>query len=618
MCGLNGIFSSGGDRDWSSAIQRMNLKMAHRGPDADGVYNNRDITLGHRRLSIIDLDPRGTQPMHGLGNRYVIVFNGEIYNFEKLREQVSSYSFQTGTDTEVLLALFAEKGEKMLGLLEGMFAFAIWDNEKEELFIARDRFGKKPLYWWMSDNQDAFLFSSELRSIISSGWLKPQLNRKVLGQFLQYQTVFDPNTLVEGVFQLAGGYCATLSKNALGKIEFHSWPFYERQKEIVKPNSVKTYGEAVQQTRILFESAVQKRLVSDVDFGAFLSGGVDSSAVVAMMAKHLKSPVKTFHVYFDESEFSERKYAELVAKKYETEHQNILIKPQEFLSEVIPAIEAIDHPSADGVNTYVVSKYTRLAGIKMALSGLGGDEVFGGYGVFNRIQQVNRLRKTGILQLWEQIPSSMKKSIPVKGKIHELINLKKIDESNVYELFRHFYSDAELAKLGIVSNTDFSWGIPIKTGQLTAWVGNEEFEKYMKPVLLRDADQMSMAHSLEVRVPFLDHTLTEFVMSLPDHLKPLKPGKKLLIDALGDDLPREVWDREKMGFVFPWKQWVNNELKGVVNEGLEVVSNIPELCHAVQDLRAFQRGPTNEKWHKAWLLSTLGHWIKNNQININN
>ncbi|MFN5414217.1 MAG: asparagine synthetase B family protein, partial [Bacteroidota bacterium] len=179
MCGLNGIFSSGGDRDWSSAIQRMNLKMAHRGPDADGVYNNRDITLGHRRLSIIDLDPRGTQPMHGLGNRYVIVFNGEIYNFEKLREQVSSYSFQTGTDTEVLLALFAEKGEKMLGLLEGMFAFAIWDNEKEELFIARDRFGKKPLYWWMSDNQDAFLFSSELRSIISSGWLKPQLNRKV-------------------------------------------------------------------------------------------------------------------------------------------------------------------------------------------------------------------------------------------------------------------------------------------------------------------------------------------------------------------------------------------------------------------------------------------------------
>lgn len=616
MCGLNGIFSSGGERDWSSAIQRMNLKMAHRGPDADGTYNNGDITLGHRRLSIIDLDPRGTQPMHSFGGRYVIVFNGEIYNFEKLKKRVATYPFQTGTDTEVILALYIELGEKMLDLLEGMFAFAIWDNEKEDLFIARDRFGKKPLYWWMSENRDALIFSSELRSIIASGWLKPRLNGKVLGQFLQYQTVFDPNTLVEDVFQLAGGYCARVRKNSDGKLVLHTWPFYERQKEIVKPSTVKSYELAVQETRSLFELAVQKRLVSDVDFGAFLSGGVDSSAVVAMMAKHLNSPVKTFHVYFDESEYSERKYAELVAKKFKTDHQNILIKPVEFLNEVIPAIKAIDHPSADGVNTYVVSKYTRMAGIKMALSGLGGDEVFGGYGVFNRIQQVNRLRKTGVLQLWERIPGFIKNGLPLKGKIHELLNLAIIDESNVYELFRHFYSDAELTKLGIESKTDFSWGIPIKSGHLTAWVGNEEIEKYMKPVLLRDTDQMSMAHSLEVRVPFLDHTLTEFVMSLPDHLKPLKPGKKLLIDALGQDLPREVWDRKKMGFVFPWKQWVNNELKSIVDEGLDVVANIPELGPAVRDLRVFQQAPTNEKWHKTWLLSTLGHWIKDNQIEI--
>lgn len=618
MCGLNGIFSSDITRDWSSAIQRMNLKMAHRGPDADGVYNNGDITLGHRRLSIIDLDSRGTQPMHAVGGRFVIVFNGEIYNFEKLRKCVSTYPFQTGTDTEVILALYIEMGEKMLELLEGMFAFAIWDNEKGDLFVARDRFGKKPLYWWISEERDAFIFSSELRSIIASGWLKPRLNGRVLGQFLQYQTVFDPNTLVEGIFQLAGGHCARVQKDRDGKIAFEPWPYYERQQEIVKPNATNSYEDAVQKTRSLFESAVQKRLVSDVDFGAFLSGGVDSSAVVAMMAKHLSSPVKTFHVYFDESEFSERKYAELVAKKYNTDHQNILIKPLEFLNEVIPAVEAIDHPSADGVNTYVVSKYTRGAGIKMALSGLGGDEIFGGYGVFNRIQQVNRLRKAGVLQLWERIPRAIKKGLPAKGKLHELLNLAKIDESNVYELFRHFYSDAELTSLGIKSKTDFSWGIPIISGRLTTWVGNEEIEKYMKPVLLRDTDQMSMAHSLEVRVPFLDHKLTEFVMSLPDNLKPLKPGKKLLIDALGHDLPREVWDRKKMGFVFPWKQWVNNELKAIVDEGLDVVSNIPELGRAVEDLRVFQQSPINEKWHKAWLLSTLGHWIKNNQIEIKN
>lgn len=617
MCGINGIFSSVKGLNREMSMKLMNDKMSHRGPDANGIFHSGEISLGHRRLSIIDLDERGNQPMFSSCGRYVIVFNGEIYNFQRLKEKTAKYSYRSETDTEVILALYLQFGKDMLALLEGMFSLAIWDNQEKELLLARDRFGKKPLYWWLSPENDTFLFSSEVRPIIAAGLFEAKLNKSVIAEYLQYQTVFDPNTLVSDVYQLAAGNFAIVRMSENEEVSFQLQSYYSRQEEIVKTNAVKTYEDVVATTRDLFESAVQKRLVSDVDFGAFLSGGIDSSAVVAMMSKHLENPVKTFHVYFDESDFSERQFAELVARKFKTEHQNILIQPTAFLDEVVPALESIDHPSADGVNTYVVSKYTRMAGIKMALSGLGGDEVFGGYDVFKRIQQVHKLRKWGALQMVEAVPRKLRQFAPVKGKLKEVITLSKIDEPSVYELFRHFYSDDELVNLGLHNNKCFDWGISLTESNIVSWVGNEEIEKYMKPVLLRDTDQMSMAHSLEVRVPFLDHILTDYIMSLPDIYKPLKPGKKLLIDALGDDLPREVWDRKKMGFVFPWKQWVNQELKEIVNVGLDSVSNIAELHLAVSELRQYQQGQSNEKWHKTWLLSTLGHWIKNNGIAVN-
>lgn len=617
MCGINGIFSSDSNINRENSIKLMNQKMSHRGPDADGVFHEDEITLGHRRLSIIDLDARGNQPMLSSCGRYIIVFNGEIYNFQKLKQSLSNYSFKSETDTEVLLALFLDRGKDMLSLLEGMFSLVIWDRNEKRLLMARDRFGKKPLYWWRSSDKCTLLFSSEVRSLMSAGIFKAKLNKKVLGQYLQYQTVFDPNTLVCDVYQLPAGCYADVQILGNGTINFDKGCYYQRQEAISQTNPTKSYDDAVKNTRVLFEYAVQKRLVADVDFGAFLSGGIDSSAVVSMMSKHLDKPVKTFHVYFDESAFSERKYAEMIARKFQTDHQNILIQPKAFLEEVSPALEAIDHPSADGVNTYVVSKYTRLAGIKMALSGLGGDEVFGGYDVFRRIKQINKLRSMGLIQLLEVLPSSIRNMAPVNGKLKEMISLSKLTESNVYELFRHFYSDAELRSLGFNQKREFGWGVPLRKDNITAWVGNEEIEKYMKPVLLRDTDQMSMAHSLEVRVPFLDHELTNYVMSLPDEFKPLTPGKKLLIDAMGDDLPREIWDRKKMGFVFPWKQWVNLELRTIVNEGLESAYRLTDLQPAINELRQYQQGLINEKWHKTWLLSTLGHWIKNNDIDVN-
>jgi asparagine synthase (glutamine-hydrolysing) len=614
MCGINGILGQLELSQSRQCVESMNKKMAHRGPDADGIYQSGIITLGHRRLSIIDLDIRGNQPMHSFDARYTIVFNGEIYNFQTLRSEVGDYPFSSKTDTEVLIALYIKFGSSMLEKLEGMFALAIWDSIEETLFLARDRYGKKPVYYWVGDGQ--FVFSSEIRSLIASGLFQPRLNVELLPEFLQYQTVFDPNTLLKDVYQLEGGCFANVTLLKNGGIQFRSSQYYKRSEAIVDHNTAKSYGEAVKNTRSLFDDAVAKRLVSDVDFGAFLSGGVDSSAVVAVMSKYLQSPVKTFHVYFDESEFSELRYAELIAKKFKTDHTNILITPENFLEEVSPALEAIDHPSADGVNTYVVSKYTRAAGIKMALSGLGGDEIFAGYDVFKRLAEIRKLRKFGLLQLWEMLPVSVRSSFIKQGKMAELMALPLVDEVSAYALFRRFFSNSELKKFGIGNNHETHWSIGLGSSNLTSWIGNEEVERYMKPVLLRDTDQMSMAHSLEVRVPFLDHKLTDYVMSLPDQFKSHRPGKKLLIDAMGEDLPREIWDRKKMGFVFPWKSWVNGELKNLVDEGLTVVEQIQSLRPLLAELRKSQMMNENTQWYKLWLLTALGHWIKNNKVEV--
>ena len=615
MCGINGIFGVDDLSSMRGALANMNSKMAHRGPDADGVFADGPILLGHRRLSIIDLDPRGNQPMNSGCGRFIIVFNGEIYNFQKLKTMVSDYDFKSLTDTEVLLALYKKMGSAMLELLEGMFAIAIWDKDLQQLFLARDRFGKKPLYFWKSDS--VLVFSSEIRSVIASGLFTPKLNHAKLSQYIQYQTVFDPFTLVHEVYQLEAGCFAIVGISNTKTINWETNQYYDRKEEMGREHKVSNYDQAVKKTRELFDEAVQKRLIADVDFGAFLSGGIDSSSVVAVMSKHLTNPVKTFHIHFDESEFSELRYAEMVAKKYRTDHQNILIQPSAFLDEVIPAIEAIDHPSADGVNTYVVSKYTRAAGIKMALSGLGGDEVFAGYDVFKRLSQIQKLRGMGLLQLWEMLPMSLRSLPFLKGKMREILALERVDVASGYELFRQLFSKGELAKYGLNVNFYASWSFELEKNHLFAWIGNEEVERYMKPVLLRDTDQMSMAHSLEVRVPFLDHKLTDFVMGLPDQWKPIQPGKRLLIDAMGDDLPREIWDRKKMGFVFPWKRWVNQDLKSLVDEGLAVVAEIPSLSAIVADLRRTQIGEENPSWYKVWLFSTLGHWIKNNHIQCN-
>lgn len=613
MCGINGLYGLREEFRTRDILAHMNIALAHRGPDAQGVFSRPGIGLGHRRLSIIDLSDDGRQPMlNGSGN-LAMVFNGEIYNYKQLKSECKNYEFRTQTDSEVVLALYEKHGEKCFELLDGMFALAIWDDAKKTLVLARDRMGKKPLYYtWVNE---VLIFSSEIRGILATGLMKPVLSREGLSNYLQYQTVYSPQTILQDIFMLEAGTFMTISSGIIDKKKF--WNL-DRAKE--KYTLTGPYDKVVKQTRQLFFNAVEKRLISDVPLGAFLSGGIDSSSVVAAMAGVAGSKVKTFNVYFDEEEFSENKYAELVAKKFATEHHSIHLKAEDFLGELEAGLDAMDHPSVDGQNTYIVSKYTKQAGITVALSGLGGDEVFGGYPVFGYIKQWYKYRAL------RRIPFGMRRaalkivqkrvSETKSGRIGQLAELRQWNWTDIYPLFRMTLSDEEIRQAGLepISAKGIE-GDNDSAFRLLSEVSIAECKTYLENVLLRDADQMSMAHALEVRVPFLDKDLLEFVFSLPDDFKPIRPGKKLLIDAMGDLLPLEVWNRPKMGFTFPWRRWINNELRALCEENLKFLQqgNIIDPAYIEARLNSLQ-APENKEWYKVWNLVVLARWIKKNNI----
>lgn len=613
MCGINGIYGLQESFRASDMLAHMNNALIHRGPDAAGIFAQPGIGLGHRRLSIIDLSEEGRQPMTTPDGRYTIVYNGEIYNYKALRATHKNYPYKSQTDTEVILALYAEHGEQTFSMLDGMFAIAIWDRDERKLILARDRLGKKPLYFCRSG--DILVFSSEIRGLLASGMFKPKLNRRALGNYLMFQTAYSPDTMVNGVQMLPAGSFAIVDQKGFGVR--HYWRMEDCRDKYTLPGP---YEKVIKQTRELLFKAVEKRLVADVPVGAFLSGGIDSSAIVAAMSRVSDGKVKTFNVYFDEHEYSEKRFAELVASKYKTEHHPILVRPDEFLESIPEALNAMDHPGADGVNTYVVSKFTKKAGITVALSGIGGDELFGGYPVFKNIQKLKKLKLLGSL------PQGIRKGVaalplrftkgPAAKRLEMLLELSRWDWAHIYPVFRQEASLAELEQAGVEwhpyfqTDTDNAFG-----SKLISEITIAECSTYLENVLLRDTDQMSMAHALEVRAPFLDKDLVEFMLAMPDDFKPLNPPKKLLIDAMGDLLPAEIWDRPKMGFTFPWKNWIGKELNEFCSEKLLVLkeTGVFEDAYINRYLGELKQRDTRN-WFQIWNLTVLSNWITKNNI----
>lgn len=628
MCGINGILGIENPAIGKSYLSKMNAKMAHRGPDDEGIFAEVDIAIGQRRLSIIDLSSAGHQPMWSNDKRFCIVYNGELYNFKELKfdlERASRgsadkpYHFITASDTEVILAAYSRWGKDCLQKFNGMYGFAIWDVEKKELFIARDRLGIKPIYY--SYKNKVLAFSSEIRSLLESEIVPRKLNANAIVDYLRYQTVHAPQTMVQDVFMLMPGHTITVNKS-----DFKIEKYWDVNQHIASTNFDTPYKDVCAKVNTLFEKAVQRRLVADVPFGAFLSGGIDSSAVVGMMSKVSSNKVKTFSVVFDDEQFSEAKYARIIANKFNTEHHEIKLTPNDFKNELNDALLAMDHPSGDGPNTYVVSKATKNAGITMALSGLGGDELFAGYDIFNRTLKLDKLKwLSGIpgISLAAKLNKAIRPGV-ASAKIAELLELNSLSFKNTYPLSRQVLLEDQISKLmkdkskAKNSVTEIIQNINSQSNNLLSSVGIAEISTYMQNVLLRDTDQMSMAHALEIRVPFLDYELVEYVMGLPDNYKiPVTP-KKLLVDALGEMLPPEIVNRPKMGFTLPWKNWLKTDFRALCEENLKLLGQNPHFnAEEINSLwQRFLKDDPFITWSRIWYLVVLQRWITENKIEV--
>ena len=614
MCGINGIVSHTATEK-EARIHRMNERLAHRGPNDKGSWGDDTLALGHQRLSIIDLSAAGHQPMTSACGRYVMVYNGEVYNFQELRKQFA-YPYRSQTDSEVLLAAWAQLGKAAVPLFEGMFAVAVWDKQERKLTLVRDRMGVKPLYY--SHQNGHLIFSSEVRALLASGLAEKKLSATALVDYLRYQTVQTPATILDRVQMLSP---ASILEYWPDRQELKQEKYWTLRK--LKPAPTGSYEEVKQEVRRLFFKAVEKRLVADVPFGAFLSGGIDSSAVVGAMAQLASRRVKTFNICFAEEAYSEAPYARYIAELHQTDHHEIQLSPAHFLEHLPAALQAMDHPSGDGPNTWMVSKATKEAGIDMALSGLGGDEVFGGYAIFTRMAQLQKMKA-----LW-QLPPALRrlagktlmalKPGVASTKMANLLAMKRYNFNSAYVQSRQVLSDAQIADL--LTQPLPGNHLPADWLQQQGWEGSDkhllsrvsaaEMETYMQNVLLRDSDQMSMAHALELRVPFMDHQLIEYVLALPDQIKYPSTPKKLLVDSLPDLLPDYIVNRPKMGFVFPWEQWLRNELFGYADERIRSLSKRPYFKdNSVIELwDGFQKGNPSITFSRIWPLVVLEEWM---------
>lgn len=613
MCGICGAINI---RIEKSTLDAMVDSLRHRGPDDSGIYTDESgIALGQTRLSIIDLSSGGHQPMVSSDGRHVMVFNGEIYNFLELQDQLKKvgYEFRSGSDTEVLINAFDHWGVECLGRLKGMFAFAIYDKVGRSLFIARDRFGEKPLYYSRTTS-GGFLFASELRSLLVSGAIERELNTDVIGEFLSTQTVHPPATLVKDISALESGHYILVSENSFEK-KCYWKPTVGRNDDDLTT--------AFSRVRELFMASVGRQLISDVPLGAFLSGGIDSTILVGVASLLSSKKFSTYTVAFDDSEFKDGYYSQKAADFFKTDHHEIKLKIDDVLHQVPAALNAFDHPSADGINTYLVSGAVAKSGLKVALSGIGGDEIFAGYDNFKLLSSLQeksrwiglfpKSARRGLTSLFERDQIS----IHTKKKLAYLKS--NLSLSAAYEITRKFYFDLQIEKFGLKNRRNIIQSIEFQHGNSFSAISELELQYYMHDVLLRDTDQMSMNHALEVRAPFLDYELVDYVMSLPDDFKKDKSvNKPLFVNALMEFIPEELISRQKQGFSMPFDRWIRNELHSFCSDRLRNLKSMgllePDYIDSVW--KQFKIKPQTINWSRIWLLVSLSNWISKNGIRV--
>jgi asparagine synthase (glutamine-hydrolysing) len=596
MCGISGFLDAAGQAgrdELQSAVTRMTATLTHRGPDDSGIWLDAEsgMALGHRRLSIVDLSPQGHQPMHSACGRYVISFNGEIYNFKSLRREMESLgeTFRGRSDTEVMLAAIGRWGlEKALRQFNGMFAFALWDREEHQLHLVRDRLGEKPLYYgWMGKT---FLFGSELKALRAHPAFKAEINRDVLALFLRHNYVPAPYSIYQGINKLLPGTCLTIKQTDIGAMPspIPYWSAREAAEQGIAKSFQGTQGDAIIQLETLLRDAVKLRMEADVPLGAFLSGGVDSSTVVALMQAQSARPVKTFTIGFYEDSYNEAEYAKEVAKHLGTEHTELYVTPEEAIA-VIPRLPTLyDEPFSDSsqIPTFLISQLARRH-VTVSLSGDGGDELFAGYNryflsrnIWNKIgwmsdsmrQIVARALMTLSPQTWETVFRTLGPVLPrefklsnASDKVHKLAEIMTVGspEAMYLRFVSHFKEPASVvvgsSEPPTLLTTRSQWAdLP----NFTQWMMFLDTKTYLPDDILTKVDRASMGVSLEARVPLLDHRVVEFAWRIPLSMKIRNSeGKWLLRQVLYKYVPKELIDRPKTGFGIPIDVWLRGPLR---------------------------------------------------------
>ncbi|MBK8846449.1 MAG: asparagine synthase (glutamine-hydrolyzing) [Bacteroidetes bacterium] len=632
MCGIAGVIAK--TEKGKSYLSKINIAtecLAHRGPDGQGIFSDEQIALGHRRLSIIDTSTSGNQPMYDATKRYVVVFNGEFFNYKHYRNQLlqEGVTFNNESDTEVLLQLYIKHGIDFLHHVNGFFALALYDTLTKKLVLARDRFGVKPMYIY--EDEDVLLFASELKSILTFG-INKTLNYTALLEYLQLNYINAPLTIIKNVHKMpAACYSIYQCNKDVVDIICKEKRFYQIQHTVAQ--YYQDYESAKKKLNNLMHDAVQRRLVADVPLGAFLSGGIDSSIICALASKSV-SKLNTFSIgYADEKYFDETVYANLVAKKLNTNHTVFSLRNDDLFNNLFDVLDSIDEPFADSsaIAVYILSKETRKH-VTVALSGDGADEIFAGY---NKHAAELKIQLSNITNL-------------VMGVAKPVLNvLPKSRNNKITNTFRQLHRYAEGAALS-TSERYYRWisyavlqqaSSILKENKTADFIAHQQLlmsalNDYIdfNSVLLADVnivlqgdmlvkvDTMSMANSLEVRNPFLDYTIVDFAFKCPPGFKiDAHSRKKILKDTFRNDLPEEIFKRGKHGFEVPLLKWLRNDLNQLIREDLlskktvemQGIFNYHEIEKLIAQLHSTDPG---EAAARIWGLIVFQYWWKKNIV----
>ena len=632
MCGISGYFSSNN----FFAEEDLNIMVAtqnHRGPDSNGTYFHNQVGLGHNRLSIIDLSERGTQPMHSFNNRYTIVYNGEVYNYKEVSAEVrfnfdTEFHFRSETDTEVILETFARYGVNAVKYFNGMYAFAVYDKQEEELYLFRDRIGIKPVYYYWDGKN--FAFASEIQAIKKLNKLNLQVNYSVIPQYLNLGYIPAPYSIYQNCFKLEPGHYLKISKGNFEKKQY--WSI----ESAISDNVIRDEKQAKIILSDLLVSSVQYQLKSDVPYGVFLSGGIDSSLVAANAVELADTKINTFSIGFENQKHNEAIYAKQVANYLGTNHHEFTVTVQDAIETLDDYMDAYGEPFADssGIPTLLVSKLAKKY-VTVVLAGDGGDELFHGYGSYEWARRLDnffiKINRNLIAALLKMSSSDRNKRAAemfmFDGKEERYSHIFSQEQyyfskKEIHEAFvNNYLSPVLLDELLKYTDTSFSHAINTKEGNRKLNAQEKQalydFKFYLPDDLLVKVDRASMHYSLETRVPYLDHRLIIQAINIHSNLKNKITPKYILKEILYQHIPEKYFDRPKQGFSIPLKFWLQKEMHFLIDDYLNecIVEKVGIIKYDYVKM-LIERFKNKEEYvfHRLWLLINLHKWFIKNQL----